>query len=257
MAASKRRRMIHVSAASLAQFGLLIMLTLLAASPAVAEGPVVIELFTSEGCSSCPPADALLSQISGKTANGALLIGLGEHVDYWNSGGWKDRFSSAEFTERQNRYVEWLHLKTAYTPQMVLDGRVEVLGNDAHQLAQDIASEAARPKTATVTLTREPDSKLHVAVQAPAQSGGNVVLAITEDALTTSIKGGENKGHTLQHTAVVRELKPIGKLTQGKFDNAFDMPSNPEWNLANVKAVIFVQEPRSGEIIGAAALPYK
>ncbi len=257
LAPLERQGQKYDSSARVALLCFFLSLPFFVASTAHADGPVVIELFTSEGCSSCPPADALLSQISGKTANGAQLIALGEHVDYWNSLGWKDRFSSAQFTERQNKYVGWLRLQTAYTPQMVIDGRIEVLGNDAHAVAKDIAAEAARPKSGSVTLTWDADGRLHVSAHASAQSGGSIVLAITEDDLATSIQGGENKGRTLQHAAVVRQLKPIGRLSQGAFDATVDVPPNPEWNLPKVRAVVFVQEPRSGEIIGAAALPYK
>jgi hypothetical protein len=215
---------------------------------------VVIELFTAEGCSSCPPADSLLAQISGKTADGALLIVLGEHVDYWNNLGWKDRFSSSLFTERQNKYVNWLHLQSAYTPEMVIDGRVEVLGNDAHAVAKTIASEAARPKSATVALSWESQNKIHIAVQAPAQSSDNIALAMTEDDLTTSVGGGENKGRTLRHTAVVRQLKSVGKTSQGNFAATVDVPAQAEWNLQKSKVVVFVQDTHSGEILGAAVI---
>ncbi len=236
---------------------LLVLLSSVLSLPACASGPVLVELFTAEGCSSCPPADSLLTQISGKTADGAELIALGEHVDYWNNLGWKDRFSSATYTERQKKYVDWLHTQTAYTPQMVIDGRVEVLGNDAHAVAKSIAAEAARPKAGKVTLTWESENKLHITAQSPAQSKATVVLAITEDDLTTSVGGGENKGRTLQHTAVVRQLKPLGKVSEGNFDSTIDIPPQSDWNVQKLKAVVFVQEARSGEVVGVSALSYK
>src|SRR5271167_4307531 len=97
-----------------------------------AETPVVIDLFTSEGCSSCPPADALLVDLGRKSPpNGVKLILLGEHVDYWNYIGWTDRFSSAQFSQRQNSYATQLHLATVYTPQMVIDGHLQMVGNGA------------------------------------------------------------------------------------------------------------------------------
>jgi hypothetical protein len=235
----------------------LVLLPCLLVLPARAEGPVLIELFTAEGCSSCPPADALLGQISGKTAIGAQLIVLGEHVDYWNNLGWKDRFSSALLTERQNKYVGWLHLQAAYTPEMVIDGRVDVLGNDAHAVAKSIASEAARPKSAKIALSWEAANRLHVTVQAPAQAKAVVILAVTEDGLATSVGGGENKGRTLQHTAVARQFKSLGKISEGSFDTSIEVPAQPDWNAQNLKAVVFVQETRSGEVIGASVLPYR
>ena len=103
-----------------------------------AQTPVVVELFTSEGCSSCPPADALLVQLSQKTPPGVSLILLGEHVDYWNHDGWSDRFSSAQFSQRQSDYEEHLHVNGPYTPQMVIDGHLQFVGNDAAALKHNL-----------------------------------------------------------------------------------------------------------------------
>ena len=236
---------------------LALLLLLVVAPRSYAAGPVVVELFTTEGCSSCPPADALLAQVNGKTLNGVELIGLGEHVDYWNSSAWKDRFSSSQFTDRQNDYIAWMHLKSPYTPQMVIDGRVQVLGNDGPAIGRDLAAATAVPKPATVTLSWEGPSKLHIVAQSPASSGLKVMLAITEDGLTTSIGGGENKGRTLQHAAVVRELKAVGKPSHGNFDGAVDVPAHSDWNTGKLRAVVFVQDFHSGEILGAAAIPYQ
>ena len=222
-----------------------------------AAGPVVVELFTAEGCSSCPPADALLAEISGKIADGAEIIALGEHVDYWNDLGWKDRFSSSQLTERQKQYVAWLHLQTAYTPQMIIDGSVEVLGNDRGAVAKDLMVAVAKAKPATVALKWEAPGKLHVVSQAPESPGLDVVLAITEDALTTSITGGENKGKVLQHAAVVRELRVLGKTSHGSFDKTSDVALRHDWNPSHLKAVVFVQNPHHGEIMGAAELPFQ
>jgi len=236
---------------------LVMLYTLIMASPADAAGPVLIELFTTEGCSSCPPADKLLAEINGKTLNGAELIALGEHVDYWNGPGWKDKFSSSQFTDRQNEYVAWMHLKSPYTPQMVIDGHVEVLGNDGPAIGRDLTTAAAAAKPATVTLNWAGENKLHASAQAPPHSGLKVLLAVTENGLTTSVGGGENKGRVLQHAAVVRELKVIGKPSHGSFDETFDVPIHPGWNVAQLKAVVFVQDFHSGEILGAMAVPFQ
>src|SRR5271167_2309213 len=164
----------------------LVLLVVCAVSGSSAETPVVIELFTSEGCSSCPPADALLVDLSRKSPpNGTKLILLGEHVDYWNYIGWTDRFSSAQFSQRQNSYAKDFHLATVYTPQMVIDGRLELVGNDATEVYRSIGKAAAEPKPAQVSLRWEPQQKLHVAVQAPPGERPKVVLAITEDGLST------------------------------------------------------------------------
>jgi hypothetical protein len=223
-----------------------------------AETPVVIELFTSEGCSSCPPADALLVELSRKSPpSGVKLILMGEHVDYWNYIGWTDRFSSAQFSERQNGYGRDFHLATVYTPQMVIDGHLELVGNDAAEVYRDISKEAAKPKPAQVSLRWESPQKLHVAVQAPAGERPKVLLAITEDGLSTAVGRGENGGRTLQHAAVVRQLKELGTATSGQFDTNVDVAVSSDWNPAKLKMVVLVQQPGTGKIVGAESLDYQ
>jgi len=223
-----------------------------------AETPVVIELFTSEGCSSCPPADALLVDLSHKSPpNGVQLILLGEHVDYWNYIGWTDRFSSAAFSERQNNYVRQLHLATAYTPQMVIDGHLQLVGNGASEVYRNISLAAAEPKPAQVSLQWAPQQKLKIAVRSPANERPRILLAITEDGLSTSVGGGENGGRTLQHAAVVRQLRELGAATNGLFDVTVDPALHPDWNPAKLKVAVLVQEPGSGRILGAASLDYQ
>jgi hypothetical protein len=227
-------------------------------SGAWAETPVVIELFTSEGCSSCPPADALLVDLSRKSPpTGTKLILMGEHVDYWNYIGWTDRFSSAAFSERQNNYATHLHLATVYTPQMVIDGHLQLVGNGAAEVYRDISKAAAEPKPAQVRLQWEPQQKLHIAVQAPARERPKVLLAITEDGLSTAVGKGENGGRTLQHAAVVRQLKELGTATSGQFDTSIDVRVRPDWNLAKLKVVVLVQQAGTGKILGAESLDYQ
>jgi hypothetical protein len=228
------------------------------ASRARAETPVVIELFTSEGCSSCPPADALLVELSRKSPpSGTKLVLLGEHVDYWNYIGWTDRFSSAAFSERQNSYAKHLHLATVYTPQMVIDGHLELVGNEAAGVYRDISKAATEPKPAQVRLQWEPQHKLHIVVQAPAGERPKVLLAITEDGLSTAVGRGENGGRTLQHAAVVRQLKELGTASSGQFDTNVDVPVRSDWNPAKLKVVVLVQQPGTGKILGAESLDYQ
>ena len=236
----------------------IIALALGHSSRAWAETPVVIELFTSEGCSSCPPADALLVDLSHKgPPNGVQLILLGEHVDYWNYIGWTDRFSSAAFSERQNNYVRQLHLATAYTPQMVIDGHLQLVGNGASEVYRNISLAAAEPKPAQVSLQWEPQQKLKVAVRTPANAHPKILLAITEDGLSTAVGGGENGGRTLHHAAVVRQLRELGTVTNGQFDATVDAVLHPDWNPAKIKVAVLVQEPGNGRILGAASLEYQ
>ena len=222
-----------------------------------AETPVVIELFTSEGCSSCPPADALLVDLSHKSPpNGVKLILMGEHVDYWNYIGWTDRFSSAQFSERQNSYAKDFHLATVYTPQMVIDGHLETVGNDAADVYRDISKSAAQPKPAQVSLRWQPQQKLHIAVQAPAGERPKVLLAVTEDGLSTAVGRGENGGRTLHHAAVVRQLRELGTVANGQFETDADVAAHSDWNPVKLKVVVLVQNPATGQILGAESLDY-
>ena len=219
------------------------------------EQPVVIELFTSEGCSSCPPADALLGQLGQqRTGYGADLILLGEHVEYWNGPGWKDRFSAPTFTERQYEYARRLHLATPYTPQVVVDGRLQTTGGNGTEIKRFIAEASQKPKPATVILKTAGSEKLQVAVSAPSDRKLQVLLAVTEDNLTTAVQGGENQGRTLKHAAVVRELRPIGKTADGRFEKTVSVPLGHDWKKPDLRAIVLVQDTNSGVIEGAASI---
>jgi len=214
--------------------------------------PVLVELFTSEGCSSCPPADRLLAQLQQQhTIENAELILLGEHVDYWNNLGWKDRFSSSDFTERQREYADSLGLTSAYTPQVVVDGHIDVLGNDQHSLERAILRASSAPKPAQVALQWTSPDVINVSVTNA--NKGRVLLAVTEDDLTTQVGGGENGGHTLHHSAVVRELRVLGSATNGSYSNAVKVNWRQDWNRANSRAIVFVQLA-NGQVLGAASL---
>jgi hypothetical protein len=229
----------------------------LCALPALAQGPVVVELFTSEGCSDCPPADALLTQLSHqRTSKSTELILLEEHVDYWNSSGWFDRFSSADFTDRQNRYAKQFHLATPYTPQMVVDGRLQGVGNSVSGVQAMLSEASSPPKTSTVALRLVSPSKLTVTVDDSTHGKQKVLLAITEDDLTTKVKGGENGGRVLTHSAVVRNLKSLGNTADGKFETTIDLPAKSDWKKPDLRAIILVQSPDSGQIVGAASIAY-
>lgn len=215
--------------------------------------PVVVELFTAEGCSSCPPADKLLADFV--AANGAghpEIIALGEHVDYWNHEGWTDRFSSAAFSHRQEVYGEHFKIDAVYTPQMVIDGKTQVSGNDRAAAVHGILAEAAQAKPAKVDVHWESATRLHVAVQSEEQA--QVLLAMTEDGLSTEVKDGENRGRTLQHTGVVRELRELGNIKKNEFATSIDLPAHPGWNRDKMKFVVLVQRKNQGAIIGVATV---
>jgi hypothetical protein len=224
--------------------------------PGTPRKAVVVELFTSEGCSSCPPADELLGRLrqdlSGKNIQ---VIPLGFHVDYWNSLGWKDRFSSAGFSERQERYAQSLRVDGPYTPQMVVDGVAQFVGSDAGQAQRAISQAASQPEVATVKLSSGGPDQLAVQVKAPVSVGeANVLLAITEDNLTSQVGTGENGGRTLHHAAVVRELRQLGSLQNGGFAESVSLKLDKDWKRQDLRAVVFVQEGPTGKIQGVASL---
>ena len=227
------------------------------ALPASAGQPVVVELFTSEGCSSCPPADALLTQLNRQQASGnAELILLGEHVDYWNYSGWTDRFSSSIYSQRQSEYVRQLHLASAYTPQVVIDGHLQTVGGDAAEVRRMIAQASNAPHPAEVSLRFVAPGKMQVDVEDSSRGRQRVLLAITENDLTTNVGGGENGGRVLKHSAVVRELHPLGTTSNGKFETTVDLAPKSDWKKQDLRAIVLVQNSSSGLILGAASIPY-
>ena len=226
-----------------------------AATPATS--PVVVELFTSEGCSSCPAADAFLSKLrQAGTVEGAEVLILGEHVDYWNRLGWADRFSSAALTQRQGEYARRFALDSSYTPQMVIDGHSELVGNDERGVRRQLALAARLPKPAQVELSWNSDGQLQVTIAGAGEDDAKVLLAITEDGLSTQVGSGENRGRTLRHSGVVRELREIGSLRRGQFSSAVKPSRHSDWKTENLRAVVFVQKSGNRDILGAASLAY-
>ena len=229
------------------------VLLLLATSSAQTKTPVVVELFTSEGCSSCPPADQLLMRLEQQPVAGADIIVLGEHVDYWDQLGWLDRFSSRAFTVRQESYANQFG-GDAYTPQMVINGRIEFVGNDSDKALRTIAQQEKSAKPAPqITLVRV-SNHLHISVSGADRGSWNVICAITERDLSTRVGGGENRGRELRHTAVVRQLSKLGSTRDGHFESDYPLHLAPEWRPQNLRAVVFLQRGNVGEISGATQL---
>jgi hypothetical protein len=233
------------------------------AAPA-SKTPVVVELFTSEGCSSCPPADALLARMDKEQpVSNAEIIVLEEHVDYWEKGGWHDRFSSSQFTERQNQYAPRLKFESAYTPQMVVDGTTQFVGNDAPRALDAVTAAAGTPKIALVLSNPVVDGRrVGCSVSAPASSSPlpkvDLYAALIDPTATTQVQGGENKGRQLEHVGVVRSLKRIGKLQDlGKGPLAFNLNTPPDMQPANLRVVVFAQSSDLGPIKGAASVSTK
>jgi hypothetical protein len=215
---------------------------------------VVVELFTSEGCSSCPPADELLSRLRQQpSAQGVEVIPLGFHVDYWDFQGWRDRFSSADYSKRQEQYARKLRLEGPYTPQMVVDGAVQFVGNNAARAQQAITQAALQPQPAQIEISFAQE-KVRVRVKAPELSSSNdVLLAITEDNLANKVSAGENDGRVLRHSAVVRDFRRLGQLHDGSFDITAPLKPGKDWKPQDLRVVVFVQEAASGKIQGAAS----
>jgi hypothetical protein len=230
-----------------------------------ARTPVLVELFTSEGCSSCPPADALLRKLTAQQPiAGAQIIGLEEHVDYWNHDGWTDPYSSPGWTERQQDYVTLLK-EDPYTPELVVDGQRQFVGNDSRQAHAEIEKAASSVKTEVILSAAKPDSNgaQRFSVSVGKLAGGRaddaaeVWLAITEDGLHSAVNRGENAGRVLQHVATLRSLHKIGTANASGGSASFTgdtlVKFSPHWNPEKLYVVVFVQEKKSRKVLGAAS----
>jgi hypothetical protein len=230
---------------------------------------VLVELFTSEGCSSCPPADALLAELSKPGAlTDVTIIPLALHVDYWNRLGWTDPYSLSKFSERQERYAARFGRDQVYTPQMVVDGVTQFVGSNRAAAVEAITTAAEQPK-GTIILrpagALAPGAKtltVNVAVTTlpPITKGdvADVIVALTEDDLSTSVTRGENAGHKLPHTAVVRDLQVAGVIDPTKpplrFDRKGELPLKDGWRREKLKVIAFVQERHSGRTLAATMI---
>jgi hypothetical protein len=246
---------------------LALALALVAPRPAATSSnpvPVLVELFTSEGCSSCPPADALLRTLAEtQPVAGAEIIALGLHVDYWDQLGWKDRFSSAALTNRQQQYGRTFHIESIYTPQMIVDGREEFVGSDGSRARLAIGRAVSAPH-AVLAIAVELTGTDRVAVMVntrdlPGVTRGDraeILVAVTEDQLQSDVRSGENRGRLLMHTALVRELRMIGGTpAQSEPPARTELTIAPDWQRDHVRVVAFVQERVSRRVLGAAVVP--
>jgi hypothetical protein len=225
--------------------------------------PVLVELFTAEGCSSCPPADVLLDKmLVAQPAVGAMLVGLGEHVDYWNASGWKDRFSSAAFTKRQQQYAARAGNEDIYTPQMVIDGGDGFVGTDIEAARHAIERAAAAPHGVIRIALDPPRDKDKIGVTidvsglpAADDDPADLLVAVTEDHLRTEVKHGENQGRTLTHAAVVRDLVTVAGVKGSGEPVRATLRIDPQWRRDALKIVAFVQQRHSRHVLATAVLP--
>ena len=251
---------------------ILLLITLAGAvlsMPGVAANPraiVLVELFTSEGCSSCPPADALLAKINAMQpfANTEVII-LEQHVDYWDGQGWLDPFASSAATRRQEEYSK-IFGSEVYTPQMVVDGHLEFVGGNGIRAKQAIESAATEPK-AEIQLSWAGDAagnsralRIHAGkLPDDAADKPDVLLAVTESHLHSNVRAGENAGRGLEHDGVVRQLVKLGKANSTgdtSFETQTPIKLGKEWKRENLHAVVFIQSTRNRRILAAAAIPF-
>jgi hypothetical protein len=214
--------------------------------------PVLIELFTSEGCSSCPAADAALMQlVREQPLEGIELIGLEEHVDYWNNLGWADPFSSPLFTQRQESFTN-VGRGGMYTPQAVIDGRSDAVGSNRGEIltaAKQWAAEAHGEIALKIVSHDEKQMELHAEATGVSKEGAELWIALVEDSLTTQVPRGENAGRNLPHAGVVRALVKLNSLS-----STVTIPCDAGWHSSKLRPIAFVQDRASRHILAAAAL---
>ena len=229
---------------------------------AVPPTPIIVELFTSEGCEDCPAADTLLDKMAAaQPSAGAEIIALGEHVDYWDRLGWKDRFSSAAWTSRQQLYKSRFNTESIYTPQMVVDGRAELVGSDANAARKAIDRAIAAPH-GSITIDVSGDAVSVSASDVPHAGRGDhaeIIVAVTESGLRTDVKRGENHGRTLSHAPVVRQMAVIGQIVDGSTAGSArtTITLAGDWRRDHLKIVAFVQEARGRTVLAAASTSFK
>jgi hypothetical protein len=222
--------------------------------------PVLVELFTSEGCSSCPPADALLQQLDRtQPVGGAQLIVLSEHVDYWNHIGWTDPYSSKFFSDRQSAYSDRFGLNSVYTPQMVVDGSTEFVGNDSELASKAVLKALAEPKIGVrifgISLDEKKTLAAHIETDAlPDDSRArkaDVYFVVALNRAESQVLRGENGGRRLTHVGVVQSLTKVGSLEVGKpFAQDVHVKIDPRNDPANLRVIAFIQEAGQRRVLG-------
>jgi hypothetical protein len=211
------------------------------------KGFAVLELFTSEGCSSCPPADELIAGIQKETVGESVYV-LAYHVDYWDHLGWKDIFSSAEYSNRQLQYGRWLNVSPIYTPQVIVNGKSQFVGTEASAIRHAISEQLTINPVAILTIQAYQEGEhLKLKYQAVhAGRGSRVLIAIIQKAAQNKVLRGENAGHLLSHIQIVRKLETERLSDTGEGSAAVELPK--DFNVQNWEVVGFVQDQDSGVI---------
>jgi hypothetical protein len=215
------------------------------------EGFALIELFTSEGCSSCPPADDLVASLPKTYASGVYVLSF--HVDYWDRLGWKDPFSRADFTQRQKQYGEVLMLNSIYTPQVVVNGRTEMIGSDKDRLRKTIDDQLAHTTNPSIdAAAHTTDNKtitIDYALTGTGKSPATLQAALIQLQASTAVKKGENAGRQLHHANIVRDLQSSEKK---KGSLSLTLPAGVA--AADCKVIVFLQDRETLHVEGARLL---
>jgi len=224
-------------------------------TPQAQDRLTVVELFTSQGCSSCPPADAFLGELTKR----ADLLPLSLHVDYWDYIGWKDPFADARHTSRQRAYAERFGLRYVYTPQMVIHGNAQATGSDRRQVLSSIEATRSLPHIPVKLQPGSGNGVILVTIEgggeaAPAPQAADVLLVIIDSEHKTAVKRGENRGRTLSNVNVVRSMTKVAEWTGGKMEFAANIPETPKFQGAGDAVAVFLQSAATGRILGAAKL---
>jgi hypothetical protein len=242
--------MLKIFAKSVALLGAALLGAALFGGSAIAKSPIVVELFTSQGCSSCPPAEAYMRDLAKRQD----VIGLEYHVDYWDYIGWKDKFADPAFTGRQRSYVRAMGSRYAYTPQMVINGRTHAVGSDRRKVENIIRESRERQTDGPEIVLRRDGQTLQISVGAASAGGAYDVVFVTFDKPhETEVRRGENRGRTLVNANVVRVLQVIGPWTGQPVEYSVSLVGKK----GDGGCAVIVQKRGHGPVVAASSMPFE
>ena len=251
-------------AALLAIAGAVLMHCAGEAQPAKRDGrprTVLLELFTSQGCSSCPPADELLSRLQRERFGGATVVPIAYHVDYWNHIGWTDPFSSARWSQRQNQYASAFESSQVYTPQLVINGRVQLVGSAEGPIRSEIERQLKDSDSGTIAITgvARAGNELRVGVRArldakPNGTHAKIIVTLLENGATTAVRSGENAHRTLSNDAIVRWQNAVAAIEWNGVaaGGTAVIPLDPAWRIDRLGLAAFIQDSRDLSVYATA-----
>lgn len=224
-----------------------------------AKTPVLVELFTAQGCPSCPAADKILHDLeTTQPIAGAEIIALAWHVSYWDSFTWKDEFALPAFGQRQSAYARAFNIGETYTPQMIVDGRVYFVGTKLDKATKEITTSAKISKP-EISVSLEKDKAKISIPNLPKHERSTVYMVLTQDDLTRKMERGNNAGKTLVHSAIARDLRAVASIEPQtmKFESETVLQLQPEWKKENLNLIVFVQENGSRNILAVSKTKIK